>query len=215
MDGTDNCTVTVFSGNAEIVDRRLLRPAIPAIAGIGAGAIHAAAAGAHADHRLLANVFVAMAVAQLGTGIALLTQPGRAWARAVIIVNGAAVTGWVVTRVVGVWFVTGLEVAEPAEFADTVCASLGFLAALAAAFALRVDTRRGPTLNWEPAMTVRDLALPAIAVVLLTVPAMSVTATDAHAVDADDTHSHGISDDDAVDEAATVDSVVDAGRVDG
>jgi hypothetical protein len=193
------------------IDHRALRPTtIPAIAGIGAGAIHASAIGAHADHLLLANVFVALAVAQLGTGIALLTQPGRTSAKFVIVVNGAAVVGWIVSRVVGVWFVPGLEVAEPPEFADTVCASLGALAALAAAFALHVDTRLGPTRKWMPVITVRDLALPAIAVVLLTVPAMSVTATHAHPADVDDTHSHGISgnDVDAVD-------TLDAGREDG
>lgn len=190
------------------VDRRTSRAAtISAVAGIGAGAIHAAAVGAHADHRVLANVFVILAVTQLGTGIALLRQPGRSSAKAVIVVNAAAVVGWMVSRAVGVWFIAGLEAAEPPEFADTACAALGALAALAAAFALHVDNRLGPTRRWMPAIAVRDVALPAIAVVLLVLPAMSVTTTHAHPVDVDDTHSHGISDDDG--------DAVDAAQEDG
>ncbi len=148
------------------------------------------AIGAHADHLLLANVFVALAVAQLGTGVALLIQPGRAVAKSVVVINAAAVVGWIVSRVVGVWFVAGLEVAEAPEFADTVCALLGALAAAGAALAVRVDTRLGATRTWRPAITVRDVAIPAIAVALLTVPAMSLSATHSHETHADDSHSH-------------------------
>ena len=199
----------------EIVDSRAVRPAaIPAIAGIGAGAIHAAAAGAHADHVLLSHAFVVLAMAQLCTGIALLTHPGRRSAKAVIFVNAAAIVGWIVSRVVGVWFISGLEVAEPAEFADTVCAALGALGALASAYALQVDNRLGATQRWTPAIAVRDLAPPAIAVILLALPAMSVTATHLHEVDVDGVHSHGGSDDDqTVDVGDT--ALVDADREDG
>lgn len=129
-----------------------------------------------------------------------------------IIVNVVAVVGWAVSRIVGVWFIAGLEVAEPPEFADTVCAALGALAALAATFAVQVDTRLGPTRKWRPAITVRDLALPAVAVILLTVPAMSLAVTHTHAVDADGAHSHGISDDhddETLDADETVDAVLD------
>ena len=104
---------------------------IPALAGIGAGAIHAAAVGVHADHRLLATIFVVVAVSQLATGVALLVRPGRAVAKAVVAVNGFAVAGWLLTRTVGVWLIAGLGVERPG-FADTVCASLGVVAAVGA-----------------------------------------------------------------------------------
>ena len=115
---------------------------IPALAGIGAGAIHAAAVGAHADHGVLANIFVALAVLQLATGVALLVQPGRAVAKAVVAVNGFAVAGWLLTCTVGVWLIAGLGKQRPG-FADTVCALLGALAAVGAGLVLRSDSRVG------------------------------------------------------------------------
>src|SRR6478736_7700755 len=96
------------------VGERVARPVtIPALAGIGAGAIHAAAVGAHADHRVLTNIFVVLAVSQLATGVALLVQPGRAVAKAVVAVNGFAVAGWLLSRTVGVWLIAGLGVERP------------------------------------------------------------------------------------------------------
>ena len=189
------------------VDGRAQRPTtIPALASLGAGSIHAAAIGAHADHLMLANAFVVLAVAQLGSGIALLVHPGRTLAKAVVVVNVAAVVGWIVSRLVGVWFIAGLEVAESPEFADTVCALLGALAATVAALAVQVDNRLGPSRTWRPAITVRDIALPAIAVLVLTMPAMSLAATHAHADVPGDTHSHEETDDD--DEPADEDLTV-------
>ena len=186
------------------VDGRAQRPTtIPALASLGAGSIHAAAIGAHADHLMLANAFVVLAVAQLGSGIALLVHPGRTLAKAVVVVNVAAVVGWMVSRLVGVWFIAGLEIAESPEFADTVCALLGALAAAGAALAVQVDNRLGPSRTWRPATTVRDLAIPAIAVALLTVPAMGLAATHSHETHAVDSHSH----DEGVDEDETVDGV--------
>ncbi len=169
-----------------------LRPvAIPALAGIGAGAIHAAAVGAHADHRVLANIFVILAVAQLASGVALLVRPSRVVAKAVVAVNGFAVAGWLLTRTVGVWVIAGLGVERPG-FADTVCALLGALAAVGAALVLSGDTRSGGTTKWRPATSARELLVPSIVVVLLAVPAMSSAATDVQehgATGAD--HAHG------------------------
>jgi len=162
------------------VGERVARPVtIPALAGIGAGAIHAAAVGAHADHRVLANIFVVLAVSQLATGVALLVQPGRAVAKSVVAVNGFAVAGWLLSRTVGVWLIAGLGVERPG-FADSVCALLGVLAAAGAGWALSADTQSGSTSTWRPATSVRELAVPSIVVVLLTVPAMSSAATQVH-----------------------------------
>ena len=157
-----------------------LRPVtIPALAGIGAGAIHAAAVGAHADHRVLANIFVFLAVLQLATGVALLVRPSRGVAKAVVAINAFAVAGWLLTRTVGVWVIAGLGVERPG-FADTVCALLGALAAVGAAMVLSSDTRSGVVSRWRPATSARELLVPSIVVVLLAVPAMSAAALDVH-----------------------------------
>jgi len=156
---------------------------IPALAGIGAGAIHAAAVGVHADHRLLATIFVVVAVSQLATGVALLVRPGRAVAKAVVAANGFAVAGWLLTRTVGVWLIAGLGVERPG-FADTVCASLGVVAAVGAWMALSAETRSGVASMWRPATGGRELVVPSLVVLLLAVPAMSAAATDVQEHDA-------------------------------
>ena len=84
---------------------------------------------------VLANIFVALAVLQLATGVALLVQPGRAVAKAVVAVNGFAVAGWLLTCTVGVWLIAGRGKERPG-FADTVCALLGALAAVGAGMVL-------------------------------------------------------------------------------
>ena len=92
-------TAVVREARLDPMDERVARPVtIPALAGIGAGTIHAAAVGAHADHRVLATMFVVLAVLQLATGVALLTQPSRAVAKAVVAINAVAVVGWLLSR---------------------------------------------------------------------------------------------------------------------
>ena len=61
--------------------RRLPGMAVAAIASLGAGAVHAAATGIHAEHPLLAQLFIITAVAQLGVGLWALVRPRRlaAW----------------------------------------------------------------------------------------------------------------------------------------
>ena len=87
-------TAVVRQMRLDPMDERVARPVtIPALAGIGAGAVHAAAVGAHADHRVLATMFVVLAVLQLATGVALLTQPSRAVAKAVVAINAARSSG--------------------------------------------------------------------------------------------------------------------------
>ena len=163
-------------GSGRVEERVVLWTSIPALAGFGAGAIHAAAIGAHADHRVLANIFVVLAVLQLATGVALLVQPGRVVAKAVVAVNGFAVAGWLLTCTVGVWLIAGLGKQRPG-FADTVCALLGALAAVGAGLVLRSDSRSDATSRWRPATGGRELAVPSVVLVLLVVPAMSSAAT--------------------------------------
>ena len=62
---------------------------IAAAASLGAGAIHAAAAGVHAEHVGLARLFIVFAAAQLLAGGFALLRPSRAAAWAMLAINAA------------------------------------------------------------------------------------------------------------------------------
>ncbi|MFM8312561.1 MAG: hypothetical protein ACKOAZ_11760 [Ilumatobacteraceae bacterium] len=147
---------------------------VAAITSVGAGAIHAAAVGIHAEHAQLARIFVTLAAAQLIAGLWALRAPGRLAAVTTAAVNAVAVAGWLLTRVSGVSFVEGLETREAAQFADTACALLGALAVGGALAALLVGAR--------PASAPR-LALPSMMVAVLAVPAMWTGGTHVHSGD--------------------------------
>ena len=130
--------------------------------------------GAHADHVTLARLFLVCALFQLGWGVAALVRPGRALLVAGAVGNLAAVAAWATSRLTGIGFVDGLQVRESPEFADTACAALGLLAALAAIVWLR--RRR------EPApVRAAGFGLPALAVGLLAVPGLALGANHTHA----------------------------------
>ena len=154
------------------------------LASLGAGGIHAAAVGVHADHVTLSRLFVAVAAAQIFVGLATLLRGGRAVAVVTAVVNGGAVVAWVVTRVSGISWIEGLEQSEAPRFADSVCAALGALAVGAAVVALRGGADR--SMRVTPAR----LGLPAISVGAITVAAMLSGATHTHGADADEGHTH-------------------------
>ena len=95
---------------------------VAALASIGAGAIHAAAAGVHAENPTLSRLFVLTAAAQILVGLVLLLRRGRLAAVATAVVNAGAVVAWVVTRTTGISWIDGLEQSESPQFADTACA---------------------------------------------------------------------------------------------
>ena len=154
------------------------------LASLGAGAIHAAAAGIHAEHVTLSRLFVAVAAAQILVGLATLLRGGRTVAVLAAVVNGGAVVAWIVTRVSGISWIEGLEESEAPQFADSVCAALGALAVGAAVVALRGGADRSMR------VTQARLGLPAISVGAVTVAAMFFGATHTHGADADDGHTH-------------------------
>src|SRR5690606_37996614 len=115
---------------------------VAGLASLGAGAIHAAAIGIHAEHTTLSRLFVVVAVAQLSIGLLVLLRGGRPNLTLNILINGGAVAVWAITRISGISFVSGLEAAENPQFADSVCAALGALAIGSSAVALlRARTR--------------------------------------------------------------------------
>jgi hypothetical protein len=145
--------------------------AVAALASIGAGAIHGAATGIHAEHPELARLFVVLTVAQLGVGLWALVRPTRWAAIGVVAVNAAAVIGWLATRLWGVSWVDGLQNREAAQFADTLCAGLGAVAAGCALGALLVGKREAAPVR---------LAVPALLIAALAVPAMWTGGTHVH-----------------------------------
>jgi hypothetical protein len=106
------------------------------LASLGAGAIHAAAAGAHGDPRQLAIAFAALAAAQLGAGALAVWRAHRPVAALVALVNAVAVGGWAVANSSGIGFVDGLEEAHGAQFADSAAAGLAAVAVVGAVLAL-------------------------------------------------------------------------------
>ena len=119
-----------------------------AYASIGAGVIHGAAVGLHAEHPTSSLIFMAFTLLQVGWGVVVLSNQQRWLLVGGCVVNAAAVAGWVVTRFVGISFIGGLEIAERPQPADTFCALLAVVSIAAVFFASRNNVahkkRRSP-----------------------------------------------------------------------
>jgi len=160
------------------------------LASLGAGAVHAAAAGIHAEHRQLAQIFIVTAVFQIGVGVWALVRPMRTAAWGVVVINACAVVGWVATRMIGISWIDGLEVREAPQFADIACATLGMVAIVAACV--------GALLPADRQRTVRLIA-PALLLGAFTVWTMMAASTHVHSHDEADhgtepagaAHDHG------------------------
>ena len=163
---------------------------IAAAASLGAGAVHAAAAGVHAEHVGLARIFIVLAALQLAAGGLALLRPSRLAGWLIIAVNGAAVAGWAITRVTGISWIDGLQTREAPQFADAACAALGVLAVAGAVAATLIGWQRtdladdsAPDASPAP-RTVMISAIPIIAIAALAVPAMLLGGTDVHTASA-------------------------------
>jgi hypothetical protein len=144
------------------------------LASLAAGAVHASAAGIHAEHRQLARIFIVVAVLQIGVGLWALIRPTRAAAWGVVTVNAVAVGGWLATRLFGISWIDGLEVREAPQFADVACAALGLLAIVAAnAGALLPEERQ----------RMKGLMAPTILICAATVWTMMAASTHVHSHD--------------------------------
>ena len=108
-----------------------------AYASIGAGVVHGTAMGLHAEHATLSRIFMAFTLLQVGWGIYVLSNQRQWLLVSGCVVNGAAVTGWVVTRFTDISFIGGLEIAEKPQPADTLCAVLAAFSIAAVFFARR------------------------------------------------------------------------------
>ena len=111
-----------------------------AYASIGAGVVHAAAIGLHTDHPTLSRVFLVMAAAQVVWGVVAISISSWSVIATGALLNVVAIGGWVLTRTTGISFVSGLEIAESPQPADTLCALLAVLSLSAIVWArLRRD----------------------------------------------------------------------------
>jgi len=167
------------------------RPGVPAalsvagLASLGAGAIHAAAAGAHGETRQTAIAFTVLAIAQLAWGAVVLVRSHRLLTLAGVAVNVAAVGGWVLAKSSGIGFVDGLEEAESVQFADTVAAALAAVAVVAGLLALAAR------LSWAGRPRPGLAAVAAVAALGIAGPAMVLTGGHSHA-GAGDGHGDGM-----------------------
>lgn len=114
-------------------ERRARPLLVAAGASLSAGAIHAAAVGAHAEHPRAAEMFIAVAVFQIGWGALALMRSGRLVALIGAAGNALLFGGWVLAKWKGISFIDGLNEVEPIQFADILCAILAAVAAGAAA----------------------------------------------------------------------------------
>lgn len=117
--------------------QRDLRMRWAAYASIGAGVLHGAAVGLHADHATLARVFMALTVAQVCWGIVAISRSQWSVVLGGLAINGTATVGWIVTRTSGISFVRGLEIVEKPQLADSLCALLAVVAMGASLWAWR------------------------------------------------------------------------------
>jgi len=138
---------------------------------LAAGIIHGGAIGLHVEHPQLARIFIVTTLLQVGWGLTMLLAPRAVLIPAGVLINGAAVGGWLLTRIAGVSWIDGLEVAESPQWADSICAGLGAIAATTALAAMLIGSRPLPSVR---------LTYPAMACAVLVVPAMWTGSTHVH-----------------------------------
>jgi hypothetical protein len=153
---------------------------VAAVASIGAGAIHAVAAGAHSEHTQAMWVFVGLAALQIAWGVGALRRNDRPVAAAGLLLGVVAFSGWIVAQTVGIGFVEGLGGGGAIQTADVLAAGLALV------------TAAGGLLRLVGLVPVPRLApVAAMAIVAATVPGMVVAGSHDHGDDHGDEIAHG------------------------
>jgi hypothetical protein len=132
--------------------------------------MHAAVIGVDASHRILATLIVWTVAVHLVWGVATLLRPSRMGAALGLAIHTVSVGAWLVTRLVGISWIGGLEVRGRIGFADAAAAGLSIVIIGISLGALLVDHIPGAD---DPAR----LVVVAFAVGALTLPAMVVGGT--------------------------------------
>lgn len=137
--------------------------AVAAASSVGAGVVHAAAAGAHSEHPATVVAFTAVAAAQVTWGVTVTGRDTQLLRRVGIIFGLAAFASWITAKTAGIAFIAGLERAEPLQVADGVAAALAVASVMAIALAsLR---RGGPSADVRIAVAVSVAAAVILAAV--------------------------------------------------
>ncbi|MDQ4133894.1 MAG: hypothetical protein M3179_11990 [Actinomycetota bacterium] len=163
--------------------------AVPVLAGVltvGAGLVHATAAGTHAGDSTVVVLMALTALVQVVLGMTVATRPGRLTLVAVAGVNVAVLGAWVATRTTGIPFVAGLGHQESVGLQDLTAQVLGFTGAAAAVVALIAPIGRDP----EP---VRRVGLSPLWGLALLPALVGMTAPHDHAGGHADGHDHASS----------------------
>lgn len=120
---------------------------------IGAGLVHAAAAGTHGGATTLVWLFAASAIAQVGLGVLVLASPTRRALLANVGVNLVCVGAWIASRTTGISFIADLEGREAVGTQDVLGAALGAVAVVFTLWALVPrPAPTSPRLAWLPAL---------------------------------------------------------------
>jgi hypothetical protein len=135
---------------------------------IGAGFVHAVAAGTHIEHPTAALLMALLAALQCGVGV-LIINSSHLFARVALVgTHMAAIAGWVLTRTTGIGFIDGFNTSETIQTADALCALLALFAIVAVA-----GERRMSFIHVSP-------ALGSVLALVLVVPATLATASHDH-----------------------------------
>ena len=127
----------VYFGHVNAGAQQNMRMRWAAYASIGAGLVHGVAVGLHADHESLARVFMALTFVQVAWGIIAISRLQWSVVLGGFAINGTAIVGWILTRTSGISFISGLEIAEKPQPADTLGALLATAAICASLWAWR------------------------------------------------------------------------------
>lgn len=104
--------------------------ALAGVASLGAGAVHAVAVGSHAAEPQAARAFAVMAALQVGWGALAMVGRHRLVAAAGMIINLAAIGGWVLAKTRGIPLIDGLGDAEDLQRADVLAVALAAVAVI-------------------------------------------------------------------------------------
>jgi hypothetical protein len=136
--------------------------AVAGLSSLGAGAIHAAAIGVHAEHRPAATTFAIVAAVQLAWGALALVRSNRLVAMLGVGLGLGAFVGWIWAKVWGVTFIDGLDVSEPVQTADGLAA--GLAAASVLLIGLALWTGRKDATPSRPPMVIAALGLTTVSI---------------------------------------------------
>jgi hypothetical protein len=159
----DNSTPATEAVTGAAVSPRSLLVAGAGVTSLGAGAIHAAAIGVHADVRPAAIAFAALAAVQLCWGGVALVRSTRPVVLSGLVLGVGSVAAWVLAKTVGIGFIDGLGEVEPVQYVDALAAALAFASVALLAVSLKASDEPGLSSQQRMLAPFAGLAVAALA----------------------------------------------------